>query len=290
MAIEPKKRWLPRVPPQLFIIVSVLGAVVVAFVVIVHLHVLEKFVASVAVQAAIFILAIIAIAFACIQFADARQQSVEMEQIAKSMSTRYIGMFPRDMDDIIDVVKAAEEELLIISDFPDYGSYSNPKAFRRLLDELLYARENGISVRWIIYDDKLAETTLQNQFREADFQDTQKSQRYRAYCEHWPGLRPRDSNVGFTHADFLDILRDKCKGYKTILLDKGVKFSTLSEKLWLFFFMQDRQEAVFLFEDIGAEEHGLAFHTRDAKLVETFVGIFERCWKQKILADGPTRG
>jgi hypothetical protein len=55
--------------------------------------------------------------------------------------------------------------------------------------------------------------------------------------------------------------------------------------VWLFFFMQDKQDAVFLFEDIGAEEQGLAFRTRDAKLVETFCGIFNRYWKPT-----PTKG
>lgn len=274
-----KKRWMPRFSFQLFIIVFVIGVVVVTVAGLVHFGILNNFVSSVGFQVAVFVLAIVAIAFACIQFTDARQQSVEMELIAKSMSTRYIGLFPKDMDDIIEVVKEAENELLIMTDCVDYGSYSNPKAFRQLLDELVNARDRAVSVRWITYDNKLAETTLQSQFKEAEFSDTQKSLRYRAFCEHWSGVEPRDPNLGFTRLEFLDLLRNKCDGYKKSLSDKGVKFGSLSERLWLFFFMQDRQEAVFLFEDIGAEERGLAFQTRDAKLVETFAGIFERSWK-----------
>ncbi len=43
----------------------------------------------------------------------------------------------------------------------------------------------------------------------------------------------------------------------------------------LFFWIQDEAEAVFLLSRTGATARGLAFRTRDAKLIEIFKATFE---------------
>jgi hypothetical protein len=201
-----------------------------------------------------------------------------MEHLTNSMSTRYIGLFPKDMDDIIEVLRLADRELLIVTDFIDYGSYSKPKTHKLLYDELKKAREKGVIVQCLVYGDKPAEETLLSQFQEPEFQKTSASTAFRQYFEYWSGI-PHDTLNGFTHAKFLEILRNNQKRFETDLLDQGVRIQTLDQKVWLFFWMQDRQDAVFSFEDIGAGGQGLAFHTRDAKLVETFGAIFDRLSK-----------
>jgi hypothetical protein len=273
-------RLLTRVSAPVITFVISLFLVGVGLVVLWRLHLAGKFFASSGFQIAAFVLALLAIIFGSIQFWDSRIHSGKMEQLARSMSTRYIGIFPKDMDDIIEVINLADQELLIMSDTVDYGSYSRPETYQRLLNAVLSARERGVSVRWLAYGEKPGEETLLSQFKEADFDDTRNSPKFRNYFKYWSGKQPPE-----THAEFLTILREKEKDFLKDLRDKGTEIHTLSEKVWLFFFMQDKQDAVFLFEDIGAEEQGLAFRTRDAKLVETFCGIFNRYWKPT-----PTRG
>ena len=252
------------------IAIAVVG---IGLVVLWRMHLLGGFFASSGFQITTFVLALLAIIFGCIQFWDSRRHSSKMELVARSMSTRYIGVFPKDMDDIIDVIGLADQELLIMSDFVDYGSYSKPEGHQRLLEAVMDARGRGVSVHWLVYSDGPAHETLASQFKEAGFGETRTSLKFSKYFEYWPGIEAPDN-----HAEFLKLLRQKEQDIANDLLDKGVEIHTLPEKVWLFFFMQDKQDAVFLFEDIGAEEQGLAFRTRDAKLVETFCGIFRRYW------------
>jgi hypothetical protein len=125
------------------------------------------------------VLALLAIIFGCIQFWDSRRHSGKMEQIARSMSTRYIGMFPRDMDEIIDVIGLADQELFVVSDFADYGSYSRPETYQRLFEALTKARGKGVCIRWLVYGEKPARETILRQFNEADFTDNSKPRNFR---------------------------------------------------------------------------------------------------------------
>lgn len=241
---------------------------------------LPKLLATTALQFATIVLAVLAILFGSIQFWDSRRHGSRIEHLTKSMSTRYIGMFPKDMDDIIEVIRLADRDLLIVCDFIDYGSYSRPKTHQLLFDELKKARERGVEVRCLVYDDKLAQKILLNQFKEPEFQQTCRSNEFKQYFEYWSGIQ-HDADDGFNHAAFLEILTKKQKKFETDLLDQGVQIQTLSEKAILFFWMQDKLDAVFSFVDIGSDDAGLAFRTRDAKLVETFAALFNR------LATGP---
>lgn len=238
------------------------------------LGLLRPMVEGAAFQSVSFVLATVAIVFALIQFWESGRHGSKIEQLVKSMSTRYIGMFPKNLDDIVDVVRHAHKDLLIMADFVDYGSYSRPETYETVVQELERACEKGVSVRFLVYGDKPAGETLQNQFKESEFARIQSRPQFLHYFgKKYPGIeRPT------TCADFLRILQQKQEDSTHCLLDKGVKIRTLSERVWLFFWLQDDQEAVFVFEDIVAPERGLAFRTRDAKLVETFKGIFDRSY------------
>jgi hypothetical protein len=212
--------------------------------------------------------------FACIQFWDSRRHSIAISKIAKSMSTRYIGEFPKELDEITEVVVLAASELLIMADLADYASYSKPEASDKLLHGIDVARESGVSVRMLVYSGTPLLETLTSQFPEADFPKIRTSAKFKRYFrDKYPGIPEPTTNV-----DFLKVLQDKTDDVTKHLIQKGVEIGTLSEKVWLFFWLQDEVDAVFLFEDIGAEQHGLAFRTRDGKLLETFKAIFNRHW------------
>ncbi len=129
-------------PPVVALLISLL-VVSLGLVVLWRLHVLAKFFASAGFQVTAFVLALLAIIFGCIQFWDSRRHSWKMQQVAESMSTRYIGVFPKDMDDIIKVVNLADQERLIMSDCADYGSYSRPETHQRFFDAVMRCSRKG---------------------------------------------------------------------------------------------------------------------------------------------------
>jgi len=97
------------------------------------------------------VLAVLAIFFATIQFLDSRRQERRMKDIAQSMSTRFIGRFPHNMSEIIDVVGRAEGKLDILVNVSAYGHFSAPLQFRnykRLIEDKLL---NGCKVRMLLH-------------------------------------------------------------------------------------------------------------------------------------------
>ena len=249
-----KAQTLTKISAPVVTLVSAVVVMGIGLVILWRLHLLGTFFASSGFQITAFVLALLAIIFGCIQFWDSRR-------------------LPRDMDEIIDVISRADQELLFVSDFTDYGSYSSPETHQRLLQAVTKARGKGVCVRWLVYGEKPAQETMLRQFKETDFFHSCKSTKFQTYFKYWSGVK-----VPANHVEFLKLLREKADALTNDLLDKGVEIHTLSEKVWLFFFIQDKQDAVFLFEDIGTDDKGLACRTRDAKLVETFCGIFDRNW------------
>jgi hypothetical protein len=52
------------------------------------------------------------------------QANRNTEQIAKSLSTRYLGQFPDILPEIVDALKEADKEISVLCDVPGYAIYS----------------------------------------------------------------------------------------------------------------------------------------------------------------------
>ncbi len=237
-----------------------------------ELHLLGPFLGSRSFNITTFVLAAVAIIFASIQFADSRRHSRKMEDIAASMSTRYIGIFPKDMEDIIEVVNIADRQLIVMADFVDYGHYSNPKEHEEFMERINEARDRGVDVRFLVYGKDPATTALKQQFPAEQWNREKAGPQFDHFFSIYRGIRRPDS-----HEEFLNILRRKEREATSQLLDKGVGIRLLPNQEKLFFWLEDDEDAVFSFENIGTEEP-LCFRTRDAKIIETFRCLFKRNW------------
>lgn len=221
-----------------------------------------------------FVLAVTAIAFAVRQFFDARRHRTRIELLAKSMSTQFVGLFPKNIADITELVDRANTTLEIMVDYVGYGHYSSPKQFDRYLDGLKAARERGVSTRMVVYNNETALNQSQfAQFKENEFDAEQKSDRFKKFFSLHEGHLKSE-----TWSDFNKLICDFEQRFQEELLDRGVAVKLAPQPLFLFFWIQDGQEAVFAFLNRGQEYRELAFRTRDAKLVETFHNLFEQTW------------
>jgi hypothetical protein len=221
-----------------------------------------------------FVLAVVAIVFASKQFMDAHEHSRKMEEIASSMSTRYVGDFPKNLDDIVEVAGLADREILVLANFVDYGHYSKPESFERFLEKLHSALSRNVAVRFLVYNDALAAEILEKRFPEDQFGEESQTTRFRNFfATYYKGIRKPDN-----HKDFLGVLRRKRREVAMDLFDHGAKISTLSKQEQVFFWLEDSEDTVFSFENVGSGDP-LCFRTRDAKLIETFSEMFEQSWK-----------
>jgi hypothetical protein len=130
-----------------------------------------------------FCLAILAIVFAAVQFLDSRIQEKEMRKIADSMSTSYVGEFPKNMESIINVTSAAAKKLDIMVDFAGYGNYSNPEAFNKYFRTLIDLHGGKkIKVRVLLYDEKAGRESRDRQLRPR-FESERASDKFRRYFQ-----------------------------------------------------------------------------------------------------------
>lgn len=257
--------------PALALVVS-LALLIILLYTLSKLHLLLPFLESRPFTITTFVLAAVAIIFGSIQFADSRRHSKKMEDIAGSMSTRYIGVFPKNLEDILEVVDLADRELLVMADFVDYGHYSNPRGYEKFAERIKEARDRGVEVKLLVYDRIQATKALEEQFPEGKWATEKESPEHRHFVSVYPGIVPPDS-----HEEFLHLLRRKGRELDGQLLDKKVEIRVLPDQQQLFFWLEDDEDAVFSFENIG-EGDPLCFRTRDAKIIEIFRCIFKRNW------------
>ena len=221
------------------------------------------------------VLAWIAILFASIQFFDARSQNRKLEEVAGSMSTRFVGNFPKNLSEIVRIVSQGSRRLDIVVDICAYGHYSAP----RLSDEYVSAvrearRERNVEVRMIFYEATQHVTNAKLQFPEVDFQREQQSPRFREYFgKVYPGKRKPT-----TWDDFLrTMLTEESKLLKE-LRDDGVKLRSVSDRLPMSLWLEDGEAAVFSFQNPTDRDNELSFGTRDGNLLRTLTQSFEDAW------------
>ena len=219
-------------------------------------------------------LAVMAIVFGFIQFLDARRHGRKMEEIASSMSTRYVGGFPKDIDDIVDVAGTADREILVMASFADYGHYSKPDSFERLLEKIHAALSRKVSVKFLVYGDDAAAEALRRRYPAEGFAEERLSPRFEHFfLSYYEGIRKPT-----THVEFLGILHRKTREVMSNLFDRGAEIRLLDEQERFFFWIEDDEEVIFSFENGAAHGHPLCFRTRDARLIDTFREIFEQNW------------
>src|ERR1700728_2959722 len=148
------------------------------------------------------VLAVVAIVFACIQYGDSRtqlrqsasqlnQSRIQLEQLANitsSIQTRYVGEFPNNMDEIMNVVNNVSEqgELDVMTDFAGYAIYSRNAVYQQYFNALVQDhQQKKVAIKMLVYDQMLADRALRTQFKESDFLD-EKTRGFRGFFENHP--------------------------------------------------------------------------------------------------------
>lgn len=202
----------------------------------------------------------------------------EMRGIAASMSTKYIGDFPKNMGDICEVVALADRRLDIQVDLAAYGHYSNPEGFRRYIDKLEdFAKKPQTSIRLLVYADPNAQKSRSGQFGgAAGFQEEMKSERFRRYFKELYKFPSPPS----TYDQFMDYMAGKQEEWRQRLdCYNAIQIRYATFPFRMFLWIEDQEEAVFAFEMYG-KNRTISFRTRDGNLIHTFGALFEHNWEE----------
>lgn len=200
----------------------------------------------------------------------------EMTSIAGSLSTRYVGLFPKNMDDMIEVITKAEQRLDIMLDIAAYGHYSNPEDYLKYFQTLeSLSQTKGVVIRLIAYDKVTARKGHRTQYNgEKGFEDEKQQARFVHFFDrvHQKKLKKPEN-----YQEFDDLMMSqeemwekRFQGFTELVL--------ANEPLRFFLWLADEKEAIFCFENYGRDTREISFRTRDVSLIRTFKDIFDQNW------------
>jgi uncharacterized protein YoxC len=201
-----------------------------------------------------------------------------IEGVARSLSSRFIGTFPKNMKDIVAVVQQADRYALILTDWVGYAMYSNPlefEGYRRTLNDLRTRPRGGVPVLMAAFNEEGLRKHFGDQFRREDFPLEKEKDRFKTFFDRYhPGRKPPE-----TYEEFLsDLLRIEFE-LRADLRDVGVAIQELGDRSLILLWMEDGEDAVFCFQTHGGNERGLSFRTREIGLITSLHDIFSARWK-----------
>jgi hypothetical protein len=203
----------------------------------------------------------------------------EMREIAASMSTKYIGDFPKNMGDICEVVALADRRLDIQVDLIAYGHYSNPEGFRRYIDRIedFAKRSPQTSIRLLVYAHEAAEKSRTGQFGGVEgFPEEMKSERFRRYFGDLYKIPPAPK----TYEKFIEHMSSKQEEWRQRLdCYNAIEIRYATFPFRMFLWIEDVEQAVFAFEMYG-KNRTISFRTRDGNLIHTFGALFDHNWQE----------
>lgn len=219
---------------------------------------------------------------AWIQIFMARRQTKSLAQIEESLTTRHLGDLSSYYPQIISLIEAAKESIVILCDYPAYGCFTNSKHWRNYYIKLLSKRAEGkVSMSFICPKKSLrVETDETEYFTEADEnwtnwkRDITNRERLKAFLLKTPDKKQMDinrSNVetiinNLSRRSFLEMLQLADKWIlQNCFEEADIKF--INSKPPLDLFIVDGTTAIFALinYDEGMSRYG--FWTKDQRLI-----------------------
>lgn len=219
---------------------------------------------------AALILAVAALIFAFVQLRHSRhiiQEAANIvsksDVIAKALSTRFVGQFPKNMGAILEVLSHATSHVEIMVDIVAYGHYSDPGAFmkyRQQLEEL--AKNEKILLNMVVQGPTLIAEGRRRQFKPEDFPGLQATTEYKQFIKK--KSTPKDYEA------FIELLAKEETYWEDHIRRQGASISPCEDPFPLFLWLVDDREAVFSFQTYGEHYHEICFRTLDGNLVKAF--------------------
>ncbi len=207
--------------------------------------------------------------------------ATSIENVADSLYTKFVGRFPDNIKQITELIAKAqfEQSIKIIIDYPRYGEYSSPTLCEAYISAIEQARAKitePTGVQIICYSQDLAAKTLHEQFPDDEVAFGQRDDSvWKRYFGHYRGTREPKSFEGLR-----EILLEHDNATLNHLGSLGVNWKFHKEPAAFFLWILDDREVIFTFNNMGVNDTGLSFLTRDKSLVDVFSYLFARRWEK----------
>lgn len=219
------------------------------------------------------ILAVAAIVFAYFHartirevLGKAKAHADRLSEINESLSTRYVGEFPRFFPKIVEVMGKATQDIVILCDFPAYGSFTDRKCWTRYKHAIEEKLLDGIKIQMTCFSDGLRRSTVDNQFFDAQQWDNWKADhRNSELLEELRKWHKGSPTVGaLSKEQFIQLLADEEHDALTQTF-QGADIKEIDDYVPLHFWIADQAYAVFAITSSSNKEYG--FFTIDRQII-----------------------
>jgi hypothetical protein len=246
-------------------------------------------------ELAALVLAIVAIVFAYRQYKDSAEQSgalekvlrnageqrdaltnvlrkaetqlAKLEIVANALPTRFVGTFPSNLHEILEVVRSTESHLLVLVDFAGYGYYSAPREFAAYYQELRKTGlRSGVEVQMICYNRTAGDAAAEYQFPRDAFAAERAGEMYRHFFDVcFPHVPKPETWEAFNDASWS--FEDD---YRQALHLTGWRLLEAATHLPFTAWVRDHKEAIATFQNLTRFGDEFCFRTTDPQFVRFF--------------------
>jgi len=209
---------------------------------------------------------------------DVRQQYANLEVIRASVSTHFLKEFPHCLEDIVNLINKAQREVVILCDFPAYGSFSNPADFLKYRQAIERKIQDGISITITCFREARQKTVCAEQFAAVD-ENLESLKGNKAALDKLQRFlkfyAPSQTVDKLTKTEFLNLLTTQDDRMLRESFS-GAIVHPVDAHLSLYFWVIDGAQAVFSIPVISDRASEYGFYTSDGRLIMAFEDMLSR--------------
>jgi hypothetical protein len=209
---------------------------------------------------------VIALGMSIYQLKQSHKTEERIKQISDSVSTKYIGVFPENMNSINDLIASTHKDLWIIADVPAYGGFSTPSQYQQYIQgikELAIRSGQPQGVRILTWDSKTRRESFNHLFGDRTIEQLREFDIYKKYFQYWKKkAQPK------TLDDFYNVVESENYEFQRRVSEMGTDINETSTRLPVFLWLSDDKEAIFSFYYYGGNGREVSFRTTDPKLIQ----------------------
>ncbi|WOK09207.1 hypothetical protein RT717_11220 [Imperialibacter roseus] len=215
---------------------------------------------------------------------EVKASTENFSSVVSSVSTRYIGEFPNNMEDLEEMLRGSKKSLKIVVDVIGYGAFSRNdlySTYHNILRDKI--NSDQIEVEILVYDDSTRIEAMREQFSSIQWNNPQLQKNLPGFKNYiltreWTEKKPDKERVdNLTSIEDLFLLinelnNDLIKELENI--KPGDQVVTLSKRQDVFIWLVDGNKAIFSYLNYGFNDHEVSFYTQDENFIQVLIDRF----------------
>jgi hypothetical protein len=202
---------------------------------------------------------------------------VKLAEITRSVSTKFVGRFPGNVSDILDLSLNVRQSIDIIVDSAGYGHYSSPSLYYDYRECLCNHASQQRKVRMLIHTHEVYQAYRELVYPENEWTGIQTSDRFKNFFHTHRHTMPEPLTWQAFQNRLATVQEDHLEHFLNVPMEIRVIVAPPPQViLWL----SDEKEAVFSF--LRSTHNEVTFRTSDSALLDEFKLIFQKAYDNAI--------